>query len=207
MTVSSLPIFARPLFILASASPRRVDLLASIGVVPDRIVPADIDETPGKAELPRPYAVRMAIEKAQKVAAQNPDSLVLAADTVVGCGRRILPKAETPNQVRACLALISGRRHQVLTAMTLISPDGKISKALSQTTVTFKRLSPREIDAYIQSGEWSGKAGGYGIQGRAGALVKTLRGSYTGVVGLDLYGAMGLLNAAGYAGTDFGHSG
>ncbi|MCB9978714.1 MAG: septum formation protein Maf [Rhodospirillales bacterium] len=207
MTVSSLPVSGRPLFILASASPRRAALLASIGVVPDRIVPADIDETPGKAELPRPYAVRMATEKAQKVAAQNPNCLVLSADTVVGCGRRILPKAETPDQARACLALISGRRHRVLTAMTLMAPDGRISKALSQTTVTFKRLSPREIDAYIQSGEWSGRAGGYGIQGRAGALVKTLHGSYTGVVGLDLYGAMGLLNAAGYAGIDFGHSG
>lgn len=197
----------RPALVLASASPRRVELLAGIGIVPDRILPADIDETPGKAELARPYAVRMACEKAAKIAGQTPDSFVLAADTVVACGRRILPKAETEGQARACLARLSGRRHQVWTAMALIAPGGKVSKALSETTVTFKRLTPDEIEDYILSGEWSGKAGGYGLQGRAGALVKTLRGSYTGVVGLDLYGVTGLLNGAGYKRADFGYSG
>ena len=196
----------RPALILASASPRRVELLEGIGITPNRICPADLDETPGKTELPRPYAQRMADEKAQKVAAQNSEAFVLAADTVVGCGRRILPKAETEDQARACLALLSGRRHQVLTAMTLIAPGGKTSNALSQTIVTFKRLSQGEIESYIASNEWSGKAGGYAIQGRAGALVKTLRGSYTGVVGLDLYGVSGLLNGAGY-GVFLGHSG
>lgn len=197
---------ARPALILASASPRRVALLEGIGIAPNRICPADIDETPGRTELPGLYARRMADEKAQKIAAQNPEAFVLAADTVVGCGRRILPKTETEDQARACLTLLSGRRHQVFTAMTLLAPGGKTSKALSETVVTFKRLSHGEIESYIASNEWSGKAGGYAIQGRAGALVKTLRGSYTGVVGLDLYGVSGLLNGAGY-GVFLGHSG
>lgn len=190
----------RPALILASASPRRAELLAGIGITPDRIVPADLDETPGKSELPRPYARRMATEKARKIAAQHPEAFVLAADTVVACGRRILPKTETEAQARACLSLLSGRRHRVFTGMALVSPDGRLSEALSESVVTFKRLSEADIRDYLNSGEWSGKAGGYAIQGRAGALVKTLRGSYTGVVGLDLYSVAGLLRGAGYKG-------
>ncbi len=192
--------------ILASASPRRVELLASIGIAPDRIAPADIDETPHKAELPRPYALRMAREKAGKIAPLHPQTYVLAADTVVACGRRILPKAETAEQARACLTLLSGRRHRVYTAMVLVGLDGKAREALSCTVVAFKRLTSAEIEDYLASGEWSGKAGGYGLQGRAGALVKSLNGSYTGVIGLDLYGVCGLLNGAGY-GVFLGHSG
>lgn len=190
----------RPALILASASPRLAELLAGIGITPDRIVPADLDETPGKSELPRPYARRMATEKARKIAAQHPEAFVLAADTVVACGRRILPKTETEAQARACLSLLSGRRHRVFTGMALVSPDGRLSEALSESVVTFKRLSEADIRDYLNSGEWSGKAGGYAIQGRAGALVKTLRGSYTGVVGLDLYSVAGLLRGAGYKG-------
>lgn len=185
--------------ILASASPRRVDLLGQIGVTPDAIDPADIDETPRKAELPKDYAMRMAAEKAVAVAPRHSGALVLAGDTVVACGRRILPKAEDAATARRCLELLSGRRHHVLSAITLIDANGVARHKLSDSIVTFKRLHPAEIDAYIASGEWQGKAGGYAIQGGAAGLIRALSGSHSGVVGLPLYETRALLVSAGYA--------
>ena len=182
--------------ILASQSPRRLDLLARLGVVPDAVIPADIDETEHKGELPIPYVRRVAAAKAAKVAA--PGALTLAADVVVAAGRRILPKAETEAQGRQCLALLSGRRHRVHCAVTLIDGAGKARHRLSSSIVTFKRLSAEEIDAYIASDEWRGKAGGYAIQGRAEALIRALSGSYSGVMGLPVYETRALLRAAGY---------
>ncbi len=184
--------------ILASASPRRLALLAQIGLVPDLVDAADLDETPGKGELPAPHAARLAAAKANAVAARHPGAVVLAADTVVAVGRRILPKAETEAEARACLALMSGRRHRVITAVALIA-DGKLRARASASNVTFKRLTPREVDAYIVGGEWRGKAGGYALQGSAAALVRALAGSWTGVVGLPLYETRALLAAAGIA--------
>ncbi|MBB6124453.1 Maf family protein [Sphingobium subterraneum] len=184
--------------ILASASPRRVDLLAQIGVVPDAIDPADIDETPRKDEPPAHYAARMAAEKARIVAARHPGALVLAGDTVVAVGRRILPKAEDEAHARSCLSLLSGRRHHVLSAITLIDAEGRARHRLSDSIVTFKRLEAQEIDAYIACDEWHGKAGGYAIQGRAAGLIRALSGSHSGVVGLPLYETRVLLSAAGY---------
>lgn len=184
--------------ILASASPRRLDLLAQIGVAPDAVDPADIDETPHKGELPREHAARMAAEKAALVAARHPGSMVLAGDTVVACGRRILPKAEDEATARQCLELLSGRRHHVLSAITLVGADGRASHRLNDSIVTFKRLHPWEIDAYLACGEWHGKAGGYAIQGRAAGLIRALAGSHSGVVGLPLYETRALLLAAGY---------
>jgi len=182
--------------ILASASPRRLELLARLGVIPDAVVPAEIDETPRKGELPAAYARRMAAEKAAAVAA--PGALVLAADTVVAAGRRILPKAEEESEARAALALLSGRRHRVLSAVTLVDCDGRARHRLSASLVAFKRLSDEELAAYLDSGEWRGKAGGYAIQGRAEALVRALSGSHSGVMGLPLYETRALLRAAGY---------
>lgn len=187
---------ANPRLILASASPRRLDLLAQIGVVPDAVHPADIDETPGLSELARDYAKRMAREKARAIGADG--ALVLAGDTVVAAGRRILPKTESADEARACIALLSGRRHRVLSAIALRLPDGTVREKLSESAVRFKRLSNGEIDAYIASGEWRGKAGGYAIQGRAAGLIDWLQGSYSGVVGLPLYEARILLRSAGY---------
>ncbi|QQG37364.1 MAG: septum formation protein Maf [Micavibrio aeruginosavorus] len=181
--------------ILASASPRRLDLLAQIGIMPDCVVPADIDETPHKTELPRDYALRMAVAKAEAVLPQAGDAVVLSADTVVACGRRILPKAETMEQARACLALLSGRRHRVINGIALADFSGVIKTRLSETVVQFKRLSAAEIDEYIASGEWQGKAGGYAIQGRAAVFVKFIAGSYSTVVGLSLYDTQALLSA------------
>lgn len=183
--------------ILASASPRRLDLLARIGVVPDMVDPADVDETPAKGELPVGYARRIAAEKARAVAARHEGALVLAADTVVAAGRRILPKAEAEDQARFCLALLSGRRHRVHSAVTLIDAEGKARHRLSTSVVAFKPLSPAEIDAYVASGDWRGKAGGYAIQGRAEAWVRFLSGSHSGVVGLPLFETRALLHAAG----------
>jgi len=182
--------------ILASASPRRLELLARLGIVPDAVLPAEIDETPRKGELPAPYAERMAAEKAAAVAQAG--SLVLAADTVVAAGRRILPKAETEDEARAALSLLSGRRHRVLSAVTLVDAEGRARHRLSTSIVTFKRLSADELEAYVGSGEWRGKAGGYAIQGRAEALVRALSGSHSGVMGLPLYETRTLLRAAGY---------
>ena len=187
----------QPTLILASASPRRRELIARLGVVPGAINPADIDETPAKGELPRAYARRMAREKAE--AAASSDGFVLAGDTVVSVGRRILPKAEDEATARECLALLSGRRHRVLSAIALRAPDGTLRERLSETIVVFKRLSPEEIDAYITSGEWDGKAGGYAIQGIAEGLISRIQGSHSGVVGLPLYETRTLLRAAGFA--------
>ncbi|MGK2911521.1 MAG: Maf family protein [Sphingobium sp.] len=184
--------------VLASASPRRLDLLAQIGVLPDAVDPADIDETPRKAEQPHLYAARMAAEKAQAVAARHPGCLILSGDTVVAAGRRILPKAETEAEARACLDILSGRRHRVLSAVTLIDAQGTARHKLSASIVTFKRLHPDEVIAYIASGEWQGKAGGYAIQGIAAGLIRALQGSHSGVVGLPLYETRALLRAGGY---------
>ncbi|MEO1168195.1 MAG: nucleoside triphosphate pyrophosphatase [Pseudomonadota bacterium] len=184
--------------ILASASPRRKELLARIGVEPDCVDPGDIDETAHNGELPRDYAMRMAAEKAAAVAPRHAGSLVLAADTVVAAGRRILPKTESETEARDCLSLLSGRRHRVLSAVTLVDADGEARHKLSTTIVTFKRLSEAEITAYLARGEWHGKAGGYAIQGFAEAWVRFLSGSHSGVVGLPLYETRTLLESAGY---------
>ena len=187
---------AAPSLVLASASPRRRELLARLGIEPARVVHADIDETPRKGELPRDYAVRMAREKA--LAAADPTAHVLAGDTVVAVGRRILPKAEDEGTARACLALLSGRRHRVLSAVALRAPDGAMREKLSETQVRFKPLSAAEIDAYLAGGEWHGKAGGYAIQGSAEGLVAWIAGSHSGVVGLPLYETRALLKGAGF---------
>jgi len=160
--------------------------------------PADIDETPGPRELPHQHAARVAAEKAGIVAARHPGVLILAADTVVACGRRILPKAETEAQARQCLDLLSGRRHRVYGGVTLIGPDGRKAERTVITAVTFKNLSAEEVEHYIASGEWHGKAGGYAIQGRAAALVRAIGGSYSNVVGLPLHEVAGLLRGFGY---------
>ena len=186
-----------PPLVLASASPRRRDLLAQIGRTPAEILPADADETERPGEMPRALAARLALLKAQAVAALRPAALVLGADTVVACGRRILPKAETETQARDCLALLSGRRHRVLGGICLIVPGAKPRTRLSETILTFKRLTSIEIDAYIAGGEWRGKAGGYAIQGKAAEFVRFLSGSYSNVVGLDLYETARLLEGAG----------
>lgn len=185
--------------ILASASPRRVELLARLDVTADAVDPAQIDETPVRGELPQAYARRVAAEKASAVSARHPGSLVLAADTVVAVGRRILPKAETEAEARACLQLLSGRRHRVLSAVTLVDGKGRAHHRLSTSILTFKRLGQEEIASYIKSGEWHGKAGGYAIQGRAEAFVRHLSGSHSGVIGLPLYETRALLLAAGVA--------
>jgi len=182
--------------ILASQSPRRLELLARLGIVPDAVLPADIDEAPLRGELPIPYARRIAAAKA--VAVAGPGALTLAADVVVAAGRRILPKAETEAEGRHCLELLSGRRHRVHCAVTLIDGAGQARHRLSSSIVTFKRLGAEEIDAYIASDEWRGKAGGYAIQGRAEALIKAISGSFSGVMGLPLFETRALLRAAGY---------
>jgi len=185
-------------FVLASASPRRLELLRQIGLVPDQVAPADLDETPLAKETPRLAAIRLARAKAEAARARAPHAFVLAADTVVAVGRRILPKAETPQAARACLALLSGRAHRVLTAVALASPDGRLAVRLSETRVRFKRLTRAEIEAYLAGGEWRGKAGGYAIQGAAGGFVTSLQGSYSGVVGLPLYETRCLLDGLGF---------
>ncbi|HSQ96077.1 MAG TPA: Maf family nucleotide pyrophosphatase [Croceibacterium sp.] len=186
-----------PSLILASASPRRRGLLARLGIEPARVVHADIDEKPRKAELPRDYALRMAREKAE--AAADAEAHVLAGDTVVAVGRRILPKAEDEATARECLELLSGRRHRVLSAVALRAPDGTLRERLSETSVRFKRLSADEITAYLASDEWHGKAGGYGIQGRAEGLIAWISGSHSAVVGLPLFETRALLKTAGFA--------
>ena len=186
-----------PELILASASPRRRELIARLGIAPAALAPADIDEAPVKAELPRAYAARMAREKAH--AAADDEAYVLAGDTVVAVGRRILPKADDEATARACLELLSGRRHRVLSAVALRAPDGTLRERLSETQVRFKRLSAEEIAAYLAGGEWHGKAGGYAIQGAAEGLIAWIGGSHSGVVGLPLYETRALLRAAGFA--------
>ena len=179
--------------VLASASPRRLALLAQIGIVPDTVVATAIDEGPHPRELPRAHALRLARAKAEAAALLHPHARVLAADTVVGVGRRILPKAETEAQARACLALLSGRRHRVFTGVCLIAPGRLPRMRLGESIVTFKRLSQAETERYIATGEWQGKAGGYAIQGHAAAFTKFLSGSHSNVVGLPLYETAQLL--------------
>jgi septum formation protein len=186
-----------PSLILASASPRRRELLARLGVERARVVHADIDETPRKDEVPRDYAMRMAREKAE--AAADAGAFVLAGDTVVAVGRRILPKAEDEATARKCLELLSGRRHRVLSAVALRAPDGSVRERLSETQVLFKRLSAEELAAYLARDEWQGKAGGYAIQGGAEGLIAWISGSHSGVVGLPLFETRALLKAAGFA--------
>jgi septum formation protein len=184
--------------VLASASPRRLDLLARIGVHPDTIAPAEIDESVPKGELPREHAIRLAREKAQAVATAHPDALVLAADTVVAVGRRILPKVEDEATLRACMALLSGRRHRVLTGVALAVPGEGVRTRLVETVIAMKRLSNQEVDFYAGNGEWRGKAGGYALQGYGEVYVRHIAGSYSNVVGLPLAETRLLLEAAGY---------
>jgi septum formation protein len=184
--------------VLASASPRRLDLLRQIGLVPDAVDPADVDETPCARELPADHARRLAAAKAAAVAARHGDAFVLAADTVVACGRRILPKAEDAATARTCLALLSGRRHRVLGAVELLAPGGRRSARLVTTAVAFKRLTEAEIELYLAGGEWRGKAGGYAIQGLAAAFVPAINGSYSNVVGLPLAETWAMLQGLGF---------
>jgi septum formation protein len=183
--------------VLASASPRRLDLLRQIAIEPDHILSPDIDETPLKRETPRLLALRLAAAKAMALA--TPEAFVVGADTVVALGRRVLPKAETVEEAQVCLQLLSGRAHRVLTAVAVVAPDGRTASRLSESRVHFKRLTHAEIGAYLAGGEWQGKAGGYAIQGHAGAFVTALQGSYSGVVGLPLYETGCLLEGLGYS--------
>ncbi|WP_375463470.1 Maf-like protein [uncultured Methylobacterium sp.] len=190
--------------ILASASPRRLALLQQIGIEPDALLPADVDETPLKSEAPRELARRLARAKLAAAQAALPPredgaaTWVLAADTVVAVGRRVLPKAEVPDEAADCLRLLSGRQHRVFTAICLLSPKGVRRERIVESRVRFKRLSPREMTRYLASGEWRGKAGAYAIQGLAGAFVVKLVGSYSAVVGLPLYETMNLLDGEGF---------
>lgn len=194
----------RPDLILASASPRRLALLNQIGIEPEHLVPAHVDETPEKGELPRKLAQRLADLKAltaqhkASIAGFGTNTMVLAADTVVAVGRRILPKAETMEEASDCLRLLSGRAHRVYTGVTLITPSGARRNRLVETRIRFKRLSSREMEAYLASAEWRDKAGGYAIQGIAGAFVVKLVGSYSAVVGLPLHETTQLLAGEGY---------
>lgn len=187
---------SKSLLILASASPRRVELLKQSGITPDKISPADIDETPLKGELPGPHALRLAIAKAEKLKTNT--HFVLAADTVVACGRRTLPKAETNDDVQSCLGLLSGRRHKVFGGIALITPDGKTISRIVTTSVQFKKLSSSEMDDYIESGEGIGKAGGYAIQGLAAGYIKSINGSYSNIVGLSIYDTLQMLKGNGF---------
>jgi septum formation protein len=187
-----------PLLVLASASPRRLDLLRQIGLDPDRVDPADIDEMPRPGELPSAHAMRLAEDKARAVMQRHPGAYVLAADTVVACGRRILPKPADPGTARSCLKLLSGRRHRVYGGIALAGPDERLTLRRVDSQVAFKRLSEAEIAAYLCSGEWRGKAGGYAIQGRAAALIRWVCGSYSNVVGLPLFETAQLLAGRGY---------
>lgn len=183
--------------ILASSSPRRLDLLKQAGIVPDDVSPADIDETPLRDESPKDTALRLAQAKASVI--DNKDgAFVLAADTVVACGKRMLPKAETSEQAVECINLLSGRRHKVYGGICIVLPSGKFVSRSVMTAVNFKRLSDLEMQAYLDLEEWHGKAGGYGIQGMAGAFIKSVHGSYTNVVGLCLYNTWQMLSGNGF---------
>jgi len=190
--------------VLASGSPRRIELLQQAGVEPDRIFPADIDEAPQRAEHPRSLARRLARQKAEKAhAAVSAEAdwagaYLLAADTVVAVGRRILPKAEHADEASNCLQLLSGRSHRVYSGVCMIAPSGKVRERLVETRVRFKRLSREEIESYVASGQWRGKAGGYAVQGLTGAFVVKIVGSYTNIVGLPLYETVSLLTGDGY---------
>ena len=184
--------------ILASASPRRLELLSQVGIKPDAVIPADIDETLLKGELPHKFAARLSQEKCAKIAAQNPGAFVIAADTVVACGRRVLDKPTDEADARRILRALSGRRHKVYGGICVASPDGKMKSRLCETVVSFRRLSEADIAAYINGKDWERKAGGYAIQGMAATFVKFLSGSYTNVIGLSLYDTVQLLNSLGY---------
>jgi septum formation protein len=184
--------------VLASGSARRRDLLRQIGIEPSHVDPPHIDEHHGPRELPLAYAARMAREKLAAIAPRHPGCWVLAADTVVACGRRILPKAETEADARACLTLLSGRRHRVLGGIAILGPDGRSAHRVVTTTVAFKRLTEREIEAYVATGDWHGKAGGYAIQGHAAAFIPWINGSYGNVVGLSLSDAVAMLAGLGW---------
>jgi len=184
--------------ILASASPRRRELLADIGIVPDNIIPADIDEDPLEDEIPKSHALRLAIGKAQAIAPQHKAAFILSADTVVGVGRRILPKAEDVDTAKYCLERLSGRAHRVFTGVCLIAPDGGEISRVVETRLKVKRLSHIEMKMYLESKEWDGKAGGYGIQGLAGAFISHISGSYSNVVGLPIFETKNMLVGAGY---------
>ena len=188
---------SRPELVLASSSPRRIELLAQVGIRPDHIDPADIDETPLKGETPPRLAQRLASSKAQIVAARHPDAVVIAADTVVSVGRRFLEKAADEAEATRFLTLLSGRNHRVHTGVAVIR-DGRLSVRINETRVSFKPLSAGEIAAYVATGDWRGKAGGYGIQGPAGAFVQRIVGSHPSVMGLPIYEAGQLLNGAGW---------
>jgi len=187
-----------PNIVLASASPRRADLLRQIGIVPDRVIPANIDETPLNGELPRKLVERLSVEKVFKVFKENPGVFVLAADTVVACGRRILSKAGTLEQARIFLNLLSGRRHKVIGGLAIVSPEGKLYKRVVETHVIFKHLSLEELELYLQSGEWEDKAGAYAIQGLGSKFIRSINGSYSNVVGLPLYETAQLLEGLGF---------
>jgi septum formation protein len=187
---------SRPELVLASSSPRRVELLALVGFTPDTIDPADIDETPRKDETPRRLAQRLAVTKAQVVAERHPDAVVLAADTVVAVGRRFLEKAADEAEATRFLKLLSGRNHRVFTGVAVVR-DGKLTHRVNETRVSFKILSQAEIASYVASGDWRGKAGAYGIQGAASAFVRQIVGSHHGVMGLPLYETVNLLAGAG----------
>ena len=188
---------SQPQLVLASASPRRLDLLAQIGVQPDLVCAADLDETPQKGELPAAYARRIALAKAQAVGARH-DGLILAGDTVVACGRRILPKAETADSASACLRLLSGRQHRVYGGIALITADQKLLARVVCSKVRLRRLNAADIDACIAAGDWKGKAGGYAIQGFAARYIRYIDGSYSNIVGFSLYDVAALLDTAGY---------
>ncbi|WP_260482805.1 Maf family protein [Sphingomicrobium flavum] len=184
--------------VLASASPRRSELLARIGVSPDAIDPADINEDPLPGEMPKAHALRLAEEKAAAVAPRHAQSLILAADTVVAVGRRILPKVEDEETLRACMKLLSGRRHRVLTGVAIAMPGGKMKSRVVETMIAMKRLSDEEIDYYASHGEWKGKAGGYALQGYGEVYVRHIAGSYSNVVGLPLAETRHMLKSAGF---------
>jgi septum formation protein len=193
-----------PKLVLASASPRRLQLLDQVGLQPDLLNPTDIDETPQRRETPRRLALRLAEEKAKAaihaplVKNLGPNVIILAADTVVGLGRRVLPKADTPEVAMDCMRLLSGRSHWVYSAVAVVSPSGSVSLRCNETKVRFKRLSREDMDTYVKSEEWRGKAGGYAVQGRAAAFVRYMAGSYSAVVGLPLHETLALLEGAGY---------
>jgi septum formation protein len=184
--------------VLASASPRRLDLLTRVGIVPDEVDPAELDESPLPGELPEQHARRLAAAKAEAVATRHADAFVVGADTVVACGRRILPKPEDEATARRCLEMLSGRRHRVFGGVTVIAPGGETRHRIVRTRVAFKRLEASEIAAYIASEEWRGKAGGYAIQGLAAAFVPSINGSYSNIVGLPIFETAQLLRGLGY---------
>jgi septum formation protein len=186
------------ILVLASASPRRLDLLRQIGIVPDRVDPAEIDETPLPRELPPAHVLRLARAKAEAVRPRHPDAFILAADTVVACGRRILGKPDDEKAARGFLTLLSGRRHRVYGGVVVVDPNGRIATRRVVSQVGFKRLNDTEIAAYLATGEWQGKAGAYAIQGHAAALIDWMSGSYSNVVGLPLYETAQLLAGLGY---------